>query len=132
MQLLGEFSPFIEKKVVFCLVVGGVTPLPPLSGPTTKKNTVFLCVSSLRLNFFSMIHIWRGILIRVHNGRFYIWTYYDIKLFYILHTYISILSIYMVDITFKTITQCFMLLVFFIQLLLLDRWAVGWVWDNIY
>ena len=47
MKLPGEFSPFIEKKVVFCLVVGGVTPLPPLSGPTTKKNTFFLCVSSL-------------------------------------------------------------------------------------
>ena len=41
MQLPGEFSPFIEKKVVFCLVVGGVTPPPPLSGPTTKKNTFF-------------------------------------------------------------------------------------------
>ena len=47
MQLSGKFSPFIEKKVVFCLVVGGVTPLHPLSGPTTKKNTFFLCVSSL-------------------------------------------------------------------------------------
>ena len=35
-----------RKKVVFCLVVGGVTP-PPLSGPTTKKTTFFLCVSSL-------------------------------------------------------------------------------------
>jgi len=44
MQLPGEFSPFIEKKVVFCLVVGGVTPLPPLSGPTTKKTTFFMCV----------------------------------------------------------------------------------------
>ena len=44
MQLPGEFSPFIEKKVVFCLAVGGVTPLPPLSGPTTKKNTFFMCV----------------------------------------------------------------------------------------
>ena len=49
MQLPGEFSPFIEKKVVFCLVVGGVTP-PPLSGPTTKKNTFFLCVSSLSVS----------------------------------------------------------------------------------
>ena len=46
MQLPGEFSPFIEKKVVFCLVVGGVTPPYTLSGPTTKK-TLFLCVSSL-------------------------------------------------------------------------------------
>ena len=44
MQLPGEFSPFIEKKVVFCLVVRGVSPLPPLSGPTTKKNTFFMCV----------------------------------------------------------------------------------------
>ena len=35
MQLPGEFSPFIEKKVVFCLVV---RPL---------KKTLFLCVSSL-------------------------------------------------------------------------------------
>ena len=43
MQLPGEFFPFIEKKVVFCLVVGGVTP-PPLSGPTTKKTTFFMCV----------------------------------------------------------------------------------------
>ena len=41
MQLSGEFSPFIEIKGVFCLVVGGVTPLPPLSGPTTKKTTFF-------------------------------------------------------------------------------------------
>ena len=43
MQLLGEFSPFIEKNVVFCLVVGGggVTPPYTLSGPT-----LFLCVSS--------------------------------------------------------------------------------------
>jgi hypothetical protein len=48
MQLPGEFSPFIEKKVVFCLVVRGVTPLPPLSGPTTKKTTFILCVSSLK------------------------------------------------------------------------------------
>ena len=48
MQLPGEFSPFVEKKMVFCLVVGGVTPLPPLSGPTTKKTHFFLCVSSLR------------------------------------------------------------------------------------
>ena len=40
MQLPDEFSPFIEKKVVFCLVVRGVTPLPPLSGPTTKKTTI--------------------------------------------------------------------------------------------
>ena len=43
MQLPGEFSIF-RKKVVFCLVVGGVTPLPPLSGPTTKKKTFFMCV----------------------------------------------------------------------------------------
>ena len=42
MQLPGEFSPFIKKKVFFCLVVGGVTPPYTLSGPTTK-----LCVSSL-------------------------------------------------------------------------------------
>ena len=41
MQLPGEFFPFIEKKVVFCLVVGGVTPLPPLSGPTKKKTLFF-------------------------------------------------------------------------------------------
>ena len=38
MQLPGEFSPFIEKKVVFCLVVRGVTPAYTLSGPTTKKR----------------------------------------------------------------------------------------------
>jgi len=44
MQVPGEFSPFIEKKVVFCLVVGVVTSLPPLSGPTTKKTTFFMCV----------------------------------------------------------------------------------------
>ena len=45
MQLPGEFSPVIEKKVFFCLVVGGVTPPPyTLSGPTTKKNTFFMCV----------------------------------------------------------------------------------------
>ena len=46
MQLPGQFFPFIEKKVVFCLVVGGggVTPPYTLSGPTTKKNTFFMCV----------------------------------------------------------------------------------------
>ena len=38
MQLPGEFSSFIEKKVVFCLVVGGVTPLPHLSGPTPGQS----------------------------------------------------------------------------------------------
>ena len=48
MQLHGEFSPFI-KKMFFCLVVGGVTTPYTLSGPTTKKNTHFLCVSSLTL-----------------------------------------------------------------------------------
>ena len=52
MQLPGEFSPFIDKKVVFCLVVGGVTPPAPLSGPTTKKTTFFLCVSSLTCSIF--------------------------------------------------------------------------------
>ena len=41
MQLPGEFSPFIEKKVVFCLVAGGVTPPYTLSGPTTKKKHFF-------------------------------------------------------------------------------------------
>ena len=46
MQLPGEFFSIYRKKVVFCLVVGGVTPPPyPLSGPTTKKNTFFfMCV----------------------------------------------------------------------------------------
>ena len=44
MQLPGEFSPFIEKKVFFCLVVWGVTPLPPLSGTTTKKKHFFYVV----------------------------------------------------------------------------------------
>ena len=41
MQLPGEFSPFIEKKVLFYLVVGGVTPPYTLSGPTTKKTIFF-------------------------------------------------------------------------------------------
>ena len=54
MQLPGEFSPFIEKKVVFGLVVGGVTPLPPLSGPTTKKTTFFMCVFP-----FFMLNDWK-------------------------------------------------------------------------
>ena len=43
MQLPGEFSPFIEKKEVYCLVVG-VPPPHTLSGPTTEKNTFFMCV----------------------------------------------------------------------------------------
>jgi len=51
MRLPGEFSPFIEKSG-FLLSGRGVTPLPPLSGPTTKKTTFLLCVASLRL------HIW--------------------------------------------------------------------------
>ena len=46
LQLPGEFSPFIEKKCFFCLVVGGVTPTYTLSGRTDKKN-FFSCVSSL-------------------------------------------------------------------------------------
>ena len=44
MQLPGEFSPFIEKKVFFLLSGRGITPPHPLSGPTTKKNTFFMCV----------------------------------------------------------------------------------------
>ena len=48
MQLPGEFSPFIEKKVVFCLVV---RPL---------KKPLFLCVSSLRKKF-SFIQIFLNI-----------------------------------------------------------------------
>ena len=52
MQLPGEFSTSIEKKLFFCLVVVGVTPPYTLSGPNTKK-TLFLCVSSLAgLNAF--------------------------------------------------------------------------------
>ena len=61
MQLPGEFSPFIEKKVVFCLVVGGgwgVTPLPPLSGPTTKKTTFFYVCLPLLPPFF-MLNDWK-------------------------------------------------------------------------
>ena len=46
MQLPGEFSPFIEKKVVFCLVV---RPL---------KKPLFLCVSSLtHLLTYSLTHL---------------------------------------------------------------------------
>ena len=52
MQLSGEFSPLIEKKVFFCLVVGVVTPLSPLSGPTTKKNTFFYVCLPLLVSFF--------------------------------------------------------------------------------
>ena len=36
----------MKKKIVFCLVIRGVYPLPPLSGPTTKKP-LFLGVTSL-------------------------------------------------------------------------------------
>ena len=43
MQLPGESSPFLEKKCFFALV-RGVTPPHTLSGPTTKKNTFFMCV----------------------------------------------------------------------------------------
>ena len=45
MQLPGEFSPFIEKSGF--LVVGeggGVTPTYTLSGPTTKKTLVHVCL----------------------------------------------------------------------------------------
>ena len=49
MQLPGEFSPFIEKKVVFCLVVGGGLPLPtPLVVRPLKKSTFFMCVFPYR------------------------------------------------------------------------------------
>ena len=44
LQLPGEFSPFIEKKVVFCLVVGGVTPPPLLVVRPLKKPLFFMCV----------------------------------------------------------------------------------------
>ena len=44
MQLPCEFSPFIEKKVVFCLVVGERYPPSPLSGPTTKKTLFYVCL----------------------------------------------------------------------------------------
>ena len=36
-----------RKKVFFCLVVRGVYPPYPLSGPTTKKTLFILCVSSI-------------------------------------------------------------------------------------
>ena len=48
MHLPGEFSPFIEKKVFFCLVVGGLPPTPTLLVVRPLKNHFFLCVSSLR------------------------------------------------------------------------------------
>ena len=61
MQLPGEFSPLI-KKVIFCLVVGGLTPPPPPPTPLVvqplKKNTFFLCVSSLNIKTF---HIKRAL-----------------------------------------------------------------------
>ena len=57
MQLPREFSLFIEKKVVFCLVVGGVTPLPPLSGPTTKKNIFFYVCLPLLLGVFKNLRV---------------------------------------------------------------------------
>ena len=45
MQLPGEFSPFIEKKVVFCLVVGGgLPPSPLLVVRPLKKPPFFMCV----------------------------------------------------------------------------------------
>ena len=47
MQLPGEFSPFIEKKVFFCLVVGGGLPLPTPIVVRPLKKQLFLCVSSL-------------------------------------------------------------------------------------
>ena len=50
MKLPGDFSAFKEKKAIFCLVVGGVTPPYTLRGPTTKKNT-FLYVSSLIIQY---------------------------------------------------------------------------------
>ena len=49
MQLPGEFFPFIEKKVGFCLVVGGVTPPYTLSGPTTKKTLFYVCLPLRRM-----------------------------------------------------------------------------------
>ena len=46
-QLPGEFSPFIEKKVVFCVVVGGGgLPLHTPLVVRPLKKTLFLCVSS--------------------------------------------------------------------------------------
>ena len=46
MQLPGEFSPFIEKKVVFCLVVGGgLPPLPPQKKIKNIELILFMLVS---------------------------------------------------------------------------------------
>ena len=58
MQLPGKFSPFIEKKIVFCLVVGGVTPPYTLSGPNTKKNTFFMCVFPIRVQNLEKASNW--------------------------------------------------------------------------
>ena len=53
MQLPGEFSPFIEKKVLFLLSGrGGVTPPYTLSGPTTKKKNFFYVCLPLWPSFF--------------------------------------------------------------------------------
>ena len=47
MQLLGEFSPFIEKNVVFCLVVGGGgLPLPT---PLVVRHFFYVCLLKLQL-----------------------------------------------------------------------------------
>ena len=57
MQLPGEFSPFIEKKVVFCLVVGGVTHPPLLVVRPLKKPLFFMCVFPNYVMFFFFLSI---------------------------------------------------------------------------
>ena len=44
-------------KIIFFLSGSGVTPLPPLSGPTTKKINFFLCVSSNIFSFFKTVRV---------------------------------------------------------------------------
>ena len=38
------YPPYFRENMFFCLVVMGVYPPYTLSGPTTKKNTFFMCV----------------------------------------------------------------------------------------
>ena len=58
MQLPGEFSPFIEKKVVFCLVVGGVTPPPLLVVRPLKKPLFFYVCLPLTLHFSLLFDVY--------------------------------------------------------------------------
>ena len=68
MKLPGEFSAFIGKKMVFCLVVGGL-PLPtPLVVRPLKKTLFYVCLP-LVCDKKNTIYFWIDGRYRTGGGR---------------------------------------------------------------